>query len=415
MTSGSGQKPRLLLLIPELQMGGAARVVRDHAELLRTRYEVHEAVFNIAEGVDFAGAAEVHSLDVGGGGGPVTKVRNFQRRVSRLRQLKRSLGIDLCISHLEGADFVNLLAGGPGKTMVVVHGSKAGDTGMGGLRGRVRRRLIRTLYNRADRVVPVSRDLAPELIGMGVDPRRIRPTNNFFDVDGIERRSRAAVPANEQALFDGVPVLITAGRLAVQKNHAPLLHVAAELKRRRRFKLLLLGDGELRPELLALAHRLGLETWDAWSGEPLRPGCELYFLGVRENPFAYLRRSDLFLLPSLWEGFPLALCEAMISGVPVVSADCPTGPREILGAELAASAARVAEPIAAPAGMLMPMLGDGRATRAWAETLDGLLDRPDRLRAMAEAGRQRAREFSRERIGPQWIALVEEVLGTSPR
>lgn len=408
------RRARLLLLVTELQMGGAARVVRELASALASRFDVREAVFNNEDGVDFQGSVPI-SLDVGGGGGLLTKLRNLVLRVNRTRALKQSLSIDLSISHLEGAHWVDILSRGREKNVLCVHGSILGNGDIRGLSGWLRRRIIAPfVYNRADRVVTVSRDIVPELVSMGVQPERIRTINNFFEVEGIEKRSREPLSRAQAALFGDAPVLITAGRLAEQKNQQPLIEILSELRKRRPVRLLILGDGPLREQLLEQAEMSGLHTWSAWSGEPLAGGRDLYFLGVEANPFRWLSRANLFLLPSGWEGFPLALCEAMICGAPVMATDCPTGPREILAPETGPPAQALRKAEFTPFGALMPLLNRpdlAEANKAeWIETINRLLDRPVQLAGLAEAGRGRMDDFSRERIIGQWVELIEELL-----
>src|SRR5699024_1090823 len=81
--------------------------------------------------------------------------------------------------------------------------------------------------------------------------------------------------------------------------------------------LVILGDGKLKDELKKLANELGVLD-------------SLYFLGFQSNPFKFIAESKVFVLSSLYEGFPNALAEAMACGVPVVSTDCLSGPREII-------------------------------------------------------------------------------------
>ena len=66
-------------------------------------------------------------------------------------------------------------------------------------------------------------------------------------------------------------------------------------------------------------------------GAGLRDRRSVHFMGFDVNPYRYLSRSRVFALTSRFEGFPNALAEAMICGLPVVACDCKTGPREILG------------------------------------------------------------------------------------
>lgn len=404
------------MLIPNLGVGGAQRVFQDHSILLAERYRVVDVAFNRDGGQPFPTGNPLLTLDVGGGGGLLNKAGNLARRVAAMRRIKRESGARLCISHMPGADYVNLLSKGAERTIAVVHGSKRGDREVSGWSGFLQNRLLQPwLYRRADRVVTVSRDIARELIGLGLDAGRIQVINNFFDHDAI--RSAAAVPLqpDEQALFGEAPVLVTSGRLHPQKNQRALIDIFAALRKQRLATLIILGDGELREALFDHAQALGLKTWAAWREDDLAPGFDLYLLGARSNPFQWMAQADLFVFPSDWEGFPLALCEAMICGLPVVSADCPTGPREILApaTDTPASPIRQCEPT--PFGHLMPLLVEGHgkdaAIRNWVDTLGMLIDDPTARRMAGVAGRMRMEDFSREVIGNQWFDLVAGVLG----
>lgn len=408
-------KPKVLLVVTELSMGGAARVVRDHAAAFAEHFDVREVVFNTDDGVDFPGEERPLSLDVGGGGGPLAKLANLGRRVRRLSRIKQQFGPEVSISHLEGAHYVDLLSRGSEKIILCVHGSILGNRDIRGAKGWLRRRvLIPTLYRRADRIVTVSRDIVPELVAIGVEPARIRTINNFFDVAEIASKAAEPLPVEERAIFAGAPVLVTSGRFAEQKNQAPLLAIFAELVRSRPAKLVMLGDGPLRDDLVAQAEQLGLRTYRAWDGGPPNADCDLYFLGNRANPFPYLKHAALFVLPSSWEGFPLALGEAMACGLPVVSTDCPTGPREILAPDSSAPNRPIRAAENAPYGVLMPMLD--RKDRAiqdravWVENLARLLDDPAERARLAAAGAQRVMDFAPDRIVPQWLDLIGELI-----
>jgi glycosyltransferase involved in cell wall biosynthesis len=80
---------------------------------------------------------------------------------------------------------------------------------------------------------------------------------------------------------------------------------------------LILGEGKERPLLEELIKKLGLEH-------------DVRLPGFVMNPYAYMARASLFVLSSRWEGLPTVLIEALCCGTPVVSTDCPSGPREIL-------------------------------------------------------------------------------------
>ncbi|HEX8349550.1 MAG TPA: glycosyltransferase [Hymenobacter sp.] len=415
MTS-TNKRLRLLLLIPNLGMGGAQRVFHDHSVELAKQYAVTEAVFNEEGGNIYPSGNELISLDVVGGGSPLDKIRNFGRRITRLRQLKQQLSTDVCISHLEGADYVNLLSKGPEKVILCIHGSKIHDGNIRGIVGWLRKKVLMPgLYNRADRIVTVSRDINPELVnGFGVKPEKLVTINNFFEVAQIAAKAQEPLTAAEQAVYDAAPVLITSGRLSLQKNQAPLLNVFAALLKRQAAKLVFVGDGELRTELVGHARNLGLRVYESWNQLPLTPDYDVYFMGMQSNPFKYIRPSTLFVFPSAWEGFPMALGEAMACGVPVVTTDCPTGPREILAPSIRTPELPIRAAELASYGVLMPMLNQPGSLSAdlqvWTDTLQQLLsDEAERSR-LGKLASQRMQDFTREKIFRQWVAVVDDVL-----
>jgi glycosyltransferase involved in cell wall biosynthesis len=114
-----------------------------------------------------------------------------------------------------------------------------------------------------------------------------------------------------------VPVVISVGRLHEQKDFATLIKAFASRRRKEPMKLIILGEGEERKSLERLADELGALKY-------------INMPGFMENPYSHLKRADLFVLSSKWEGLPNVLIEAMACGLPVVSTDCPSGPREIL-------------------------------------------------------------------------------------
>ena len=406
---------KILLIIPNLGLGGAQRVFHDHSVELAKHYAITEAVFNLEGGDLYPSGNPVVSLDVSGGGGALAKLQNFRRRISGLRQLRERLQPAVVISHLEGADYVNLLSGGPGKTILCVHGSKLHDANIRGPVGWLRKNvLIPLLYNRADRIVTVSRDIIPELAeGFGVKPDKLLTINNFFDVAQIEAKSQEPLTAAERAVYGTAPVLVTSGRLTLQKNQSPLLNCFAALLRRRPAKLVFVGDGELREALTDQARALGLRVYAAWNQDALTPDHDVYFLGLQQNPFKYIRPAALFVFPSAWEGFPMALGEAMICGVPAVTTDCPTGPREMLAPNAAIPLVPIRTAENADFGVLMPMLNQPATLaadlRVWTDTLAALLDNPAVRERLGRLASQRMQDFTREKIFGQGLAMLEEV------
>lgn len=174
------------------------------------------------------------------------------------------------------------------------------------------------LYRGADHIIAVSEGIADELIELGwADQERCAVVYNPVIRSDFQALARQA-PDHPWFGERSIPLILNAARLVPQKNHQLLLHAFALVAARRPVRLALLGDGELRAELESMAARLAIAN-------------SVAFLGHRQNPYPYMREADLFVLSSAWEGFGNVLVEAMAVGTPVVSTDCPHGPREVLG------------------------------------------------------------------------------------
>ncbi len=112
--------------------------------------------------------------------------------------------------------------------------------------------------------------------------------------------------------------IVAMGQLSPQKGFDLLLDVFANIHRTyQEWNLIILGTGPLREDLISQAGQLGIERF-------------IHLPGMVANPFSVLKECDLFVLSSRYEGFPNALLEAMASGLPVVSFECPSGPGEII-------------------------------------------------------------------------------------
>lgn len=415
-------RPRLLIIIPNRGMGGAQRAFHDHSVELSKYYQVTEVIFNEDEADMYPSGNPVRSLGVPGGGSPLTKIQNFWLRVTRLRELKKELNCDVSVSHLEGADYINLLSKGREKAVVLIQGSKVHDRNISGTVGWLRKTILMPwLYQRADKMVTVSRDIIPEMTDVFSVPRhKLSAINNSFEVESVRARSMEPLPDAMAAVYAAGPILVTSGRLAIQKNQAPLLDIFAGLLKRQPTKLVFIGDGELRAPLVARALGLGLRVYQSWNKEEeLTPNHDVYFVGLQDNPFKYIRPAQIFVFPSGWEGFPLALGEAMTCGVACVTTDCPTGPREMLAPDSNAPAVSLRQAEWTQYGVLMPMLIDANSLSAdiacWVDTLAQLLNDDNARYRLGQAAQQRANDFTHQRIFAQWKELLDELLTAETR
>jgi glycosyltransferase involved in cell wall biosynthesis len=223
-------------------------------------------------------------------------------------------------------------------------------------RSRILPALVRRVYPRADHVVAVSEGVADGLAAAsGLDRERIAVVYNPVDCAAITAAAAEppawARPATTQAL------VVAVGRLHPDKQFDLLIRAVAGLDR---VGLVVCGEGGTRAELEALAERLGVHE-------------RVWLPGFVANPYPIMRHADVLALSSRREGLPTVLLEASCLDLPIVSSDCPSGPREILAA--------------IGAGHLVPV-GDVEAlTRALARALDG--DRGPAGFAPAPGGRSR--------------------------
>ena len=111
--------------------------------------------------------------------------------------------------------------------------------------------------------------------------------------------------------------IINIGRFTKQKDQITLLKALSLIKKKFKFKLILLGQGLEKNKLKNYIVSNNLKN-------------KVKILNYRENPYPILKKSDLFILTSIYEGLPNVLLEAITLNKPIISSDCPTGPKEIL-------------------------------------------------------------------------------------
>ncbi|MCP4690385.1 MAG: glycosyltransferase, partial [Desulfobacterales bacterium] len=182
---------------------------------------------------------------------------------------------------------------------------------------RSERAAIQRYYPLNDGVIAVSRGVADDLIrNIGLPEEKVRMVYN--PVVSREMDDMAGERVDHPWLLSGEsPIIMGAGRFTGEKDFPTLVRAFARLRRKRQCRLMILGEGKMQGALESLAAELGVEE-------------DLALPGFVANPYKYMAKAHLFVLSSAWEGFGMVLAEAMAVGLPVVSTDCPLGPREIL-------------------------------------------------------------------------------------
>lgn len=448
----------LMFLVPRASGGGAEKVIVSLASAMAEEHTVYLVTTIREDGVEtypfservnylnvYSWAEEAHPAAPAQAspqpvpGGPGTRIRAAIRRrlsfwakqmpasvvepvkeqvfkpeqefqIRTVREMKEALGVDCAVSFLNSANYINVMSRAGERTIVSIRSypeSRYAPADNWTEAGRAR---IRTVCELADCVVSVAKETADCMAAVyGVPAEKMRVIYNYVDLEDIARRRAEplADPDLEQTLEKAGFVFVSTGRLTEKKGQWHLIRAFRTVLRTHPDALLVIPgrEGKGRDNTAELLHSVIREN--GLAGRVLLPGwCP--------NPYALLARCDAFVETSFNEGFPNALAEAMALGLPVISTDCRSGPREILAPStdysVKATAAEVAE-----FGILVP---ECSGKHLLAEPLEpeeeilagamlSLLEDRDLRDRFREKSLERARQFSKGDTLSQWKALIE--------
>jgi glycosyltransferase involved in cell wall biosynthesis len=332
---GGDQRPiKVMHVIANLEVGGAQEVVRSLLpELRKAGCEPIVATFRdgaLRADLDEASipvhllAPRRHSMM-----GDPRSLIELGRIRARLLDLARREQVDLVQGHLlRSLDFILLSLRIRWRRLRVVwtfHNAQINlraDQVPGGRFLGLKRQGYRAAYRLTGRwvcaFVAVSSDVAAA-IERGIRPKRAHVVTipNGVSLERYRGRARRSEVRARVGVPEDAVLAICVAKLQRQKGHRYLVDALTSLAPRRpELHLLVVGDGPLADEIARLAEASGLAG-------------RIHLAGQRRDVPELLRASDLFVLPSLWEGLPMALLEAMASGLPVVATNV-SGTREVI-------------------------------------------------------------------------------------
>jgi len=179
--------------------------------------------------------------------------------------------------------------------------------------------IMRHSYSFGHGVIGVAQDVLTDLIQqIKVSPQiPMTVIPNTVDVERVQHLAKE--PINHPWFGDhDIPVVLTAARLAKQKKLDVLIQAFAQIVKTTPARLLILGQGPLRPELESLCKELNIDDCVSMPG-------------YVSNPYGFMAACDVFVLASAWEGSPVALGEALACGAAVVVNDAPGGSKDMVG------------------------------------------------------------------------------------
>ncbi|MFS1517071.1 glycosyltransferase [Bacillus sp. SCS-151] len=310
-------KHKIAFFIGTLSTGGAERAVSNLTLNLSNEFDTNIILFENKAKVEYPYSGKIIKVRNVKASNVIYKCLALYYRMNIIKKLKKKNEIKTMISFLEYPNLINLLTRKYGKTVISVRNHMS-TKHKKGLKAFFWKKTIKILYKKADKIVAVSHEIKNDLVtNYGIDEDKITIIYNSYPIQRINELSKEPIEEQYRNIFEH-PVIITAGRLNKQKGQCHLIRAFSRVKALNpNAKLVILGEGVLKEELEQLAEELKIKQ-------------DVHFLGFQQNPFKYINKSKVFVLSSLYEGFPNALAEAMACGIPIISTDCLSGPREIL-------------------------------------------------------------------------------------
>jgi glycosyltransferase involved in cell wall biosynthesis len=296
------REPHLVsLFLPFLASGGAERVTLNVARGLVMRGMEVDLVLSSAGGPFYSMIPEgVRVVDLG-----ARRVLTSLPALVRYLQRRKP---EAMLSALDHANLVAIwarsLARSTTRLVVAVHSTMSRSTRLAlNRRDRLIPILANRFYRKADGIVVISEAAANDLSAQTGIPREdIEVIYNPVLHDGLFEMATQPV---DHPWFElpGTRVIVSVGRLTRAKNYPLLLRAFDRVRKEANTKLVILGEGELRPDLERQIRSHGLEEYVSMPG-------------FVENPYPYMKRAHLLVLSSIWEGLPTVLVEALALGTP---------------------------------------------------------------------------------------------------
>lgn len=369
------ERMNIALIIGTLRGGGAERILsgmanhwnaKGHKVTLLTHDSREHDFYHLDPGIDRIGLNLTGPTQ-----GPLYTLRQRSLKISESRRIMRRIDPDVAISFTSMTNCETLAAlWGTGIPLIVSERNNPTEQKLP-----VFWRLMRALlYPRAAALV-MQTEGAASWARKIVDETRVHTIPNFVEPpSGRVEDTPLGIPQAGR-------LITAAGRLTRQKGFDLLIEAFSRICRDKAdWSLAILGEGDDRGHLQELASRLSLQD------RVFLPGR----IGTIEP---VLRRSDIFVLSSRYEGFPNVLLEAMAVGLPVISTDCPYGPADIV---------RQGQD-----GILVP----NRNITKLAAALDALMDNEEERKRLSCASTSVLDRFGKDAVMPMWDRLITSAAG----
>ena len=393
-------KKKVMLIVPMLHQGGFERICVMTARLLAPFYDVVLVVFSLEDIAFDVTGITVIDLKLGAKKSKILKIFNVLRRGYALRQLQKKLKTDISYSFGMTANIANAFSRNNILKLAACHSFEEIK----------RHSYMKLIGKHCDSIFCCSKKMA-DMVEKTYGFSNVFPLWNPCDIEEILAQSEKS-EREEDFFGTSDRILVSMGREDDVKGFWHLLKCFRRIwEQRHDVRLIIVGDGDF-VEYKGLAKNLEIENI-------------VWFTGLKNNPFPYLKRCDLYLLTSLSEGLPNALVEALALSLPIVSVNCKSGPAEILH-ENWQDAEEKKQIFLADYGVLTPELSwekklevEWRGKRIvleeseenFAEAVLQMLSDDSLYEKYAKTGLGRAKDFSKEAYLKELINHIEDEPG----
>jgi len=381
-------KPNLAIFIYSLSGGGAERIVSDLCSELCCIYNITLVLMNDNVDYEIIGADRIvyleKSLATENG---LFKFLKLPLLAWKYKNILKQYNIDISLSLLTRPNYISILSQLWMKKRKIVISEHSflskmyeGNT----FQSKINRLLIPILYSKSSEIIAISRLIALDLENnFKINKNKIHIIYNPFNLERIYQKSLASID------FDfSKYTFVTVGRLDNGKNHKLQIEAFQKLEDKNT-QLLILGEGRNKEFLEKLVINLELKD-------------RVFLLGFDANPYKYMRQSACFILSSNFEGLPTVIIEAMACGIPVISTDCKSGPREILAPQSDITTQLENEIELAEYGILTPVDN----IECMKKAMDIAIRDTSRMELYKSKTVSRANDFSKEKSIKKYIELL---------
>ncbi|MEE9378488.1 MAG: glycosyltransferase [Candidatus Lokiarchaeia archaeon] len=320
-------KKKLLIIIHSLRRGGGAeRVVSNLTVYLSKKYNIHLlTIFDFRDLYPYKG--KYYSLKENLG--LIRKILNSLKLYTLIRPLRiykliRKISPDVIISNMDLTNISIILSKIIFRFKIPLIISTHTNPKIAYQKKKAYINILLKIFYYSkfiNKIITVSKEIQNIFKNeYKIDRNKLETVYNSIDIERINELKKERI-SNSKKLFYNKKIIkfITIGSLRKVKGHKHLIDAFSEVKKQvPNSKLIIIGEGPLRRELEEKIKELNLIN-------------DVILLGLKRNPYNYLANSDIFVFSSLYEGFGIVLLEALACGLPIISTNCETGPREILG------------------------------------------------------------------------------------